>query len=591
MDHLFFGLTLKALGILAYDFADKNNITHPFRNQTAGKGWTKGFLNRHPEISLRAPEPTSIARATGFNSPQVERFFQLLRTLYVKHGFRACDLYNCDETGFQTSAYRPPKVVSLKGKRQVGVVASAERGRTVTAICCCNAIGQFVPPALIFPCKKMNDPRLLDATPPGTKGMCSPTGWVNIDLFRDWLEFFVQQVKPTEQRPVLLLVDNHESHRAVAVLEYALAHHMVMMSVPPHTTHKLQPLDRTVYGPLSTYFEQAVDAFQKQNAGQRIQMTDIGRIFGNAYMRACTIQNATSGFAKCGIHPYDMNIFAPSLVTDRAGEPVPAPPEGNQPQQALEAVAAEPQTPEAAEPQPPQAAEPQPIEATEAGPPEAVGPQPPEAAERQPPEAVGPQPPLEAEHQTPQKTEPQLPLDALEQTHCTAAGHAVVTPSDIQPIPKAGHLRVQSRKRRTLRAEILTSSPVKKLARDRAAAATRKGPSTTTRGSRGRGGRARGGRGQGTVSRGRRGCSGRARGGTGQGRMPSKDLATEEGPPTHLTTEPAPSTSAAFACLVCGDQYSDPPIEDWIQCYQCHDWAHDACTSYEGGAYVCDNCM
>ena len=44
----------------------------------AGDGWVRGFLNRHPELTLRKPEPTSIARATGFNKPQVQRFFDLL---------------------------------------------------------------------------------------------------------------------------------------------------------------------------------------------------------------------------------------------------------------------------------------------------------------------------------------------------------------------------------------------------------------------------------------------------------------------------------------------------------------------------------
>ena len=67
-----------------------------------------------------------------------------------------------------TSANRPPKVISQRGKKQVGVVSSGERGRTVTALCCCNAEGRFIPPAMVFPRMRMNDPRLLEGAPIGT---------------------------------------------------------------------------------------------------------------------------------------------------------------------------------------------------------------------------------------------------------------------------------------------------------------------------------------------------------------------------------------------------------------------------------------
>ena len=251
----------------------------------------------------------------------MDRFFSLLRSLYIKHDLRAQDIYNCDETGIQTSGTRPPKVLSVKGKRQVGVVSSAERGKTVTALCCCSATGVFVPPALIFPRKRMIG-GLLDGAPPGSIGLCSDSGWINTELFVQWLDFFIKHVKPSVDRPVLLILDNHESHRALSVIEKASENHVVLLSVPPHTTHKLQPLDRSVYGPFSNYFEKEIDKFQKEHPGRRIQMTDMGSLFGKAYSKACSVENAIMGFKKCGIAPFDANVFsdedfAPASVTDR----------------------------------------------------------------------------------------------------------------------------------------------------------------------------------------------------------------------------------------------------------------------------------
>ncbi|XP_046662658.1 histone acetyltransferase HAC12-like [Homalodisca vitripennis] len=37
-------------------------------------------------------------------------------------------------------------------------------------------------------------------------------------------------------------------------------------------------------------------------------------------------------------------------------------------------------------------------------------------------------------------------------------------------------------------------------------------------------------------------------------------------------------------------KYSDPPVEEWIQCSKCSEWWHENCTSYEGGEFVCDYC-
>ena len=69
------------------------------KKRKAGSGWIHVFLTRHPELSLRKPEPTSIARATGFNRPQVNRFFQLLEDVLHQYHFDSSGIFTCDETG------------------------------------------------------------------------------------------------------------------------------------------------------------------------------------------------------------------------------------------------------------------------------------------------------------------------------------------------------------------------------------------------------------------------------------------------------------------------------------------------------------
>ena len=97
-------------------------------------------------------------------------------------------IYNMDETGIHTTTNRPPKVISVRGKKQVGVISSAERGQLTTVICCCIAAGSYVEPFLIFARKRMQE-RLMDDSPPGSQGSCTDNGWVNGPTFLAWLKF------------------------------------------------------------------------------------------------------------------------------------------------------------------------------------------------------------------------------------------------------------------------------------------------------------------------------------------------------------------------------------------------------------------
>ncbi|XP_072395378.1 uncharacterized protein [Diabrotica undecimpunctata] len=150
-----FGLTMNELRELAFDLSERNNIVHPFKNSKAGLDWVKGFLNRHPNLSLRKPEATSSARAMGFNKVAVKQFFDLLSNILDTHQLTGDRIYNCDETGLTVNPKGHSKVISKKGRRQVEILTSAERGQIVTAEICFSASGTYVPSMLIFPRKRM----------------------------------------------------------------------------------------------------------------------------------------------------------------------------------------------------------------------------------------------------------------------------------------------------------------------------------------------------------------------------------------------------------------------------------------------------
>jgi len=91
--------------------------------------------------------------------------------------------------------HKNDKVISIKGKKQVGKLTSAERGRNITLMFAMNVTGHFVPPLFIFPRKKMDKyNRLMIVAPPQSIAIPHESGWMNGDIFLHWLQHFKQHV-------------------------------------------------------------------------------------------------------------------------------------------------------------------------------------------------------------------------------------------------------------------------------------------------------------------------------------------------------------------------------------------------------------
>ncbi|XP_046684553.1 uncharacterized protein LOC124370309 [Homalodisca vitripennis] len=306
---MFYGITITDLRRLAFTVAEELKISHNFNKETqmAGEDWVAGFRKRNPQISLRKPSATSLSRVIGFNKPEVDLFFKNLENLIDKHKFPASRVFNMDETGI-SSVQKPGHILAPKGQKQVGGVTSWERGRNVTVVCAFSASGQYVPPMFIFPWKRMT-PLLERGGPPGSIYGCPHNGWSNEDLFLDWLQHFKSVCKPTEDEPVLLVLDNHGSHISVDSYTFCRKNHIHILSIPPHTSHKIQPLDVSFYAPLKSAFKKKCDKFMRANVYQKITPYDIAHIFNQAYMNVATIEKAISGFESTGIHPVNRDKF------------------------------------------------------------------------------------------------------------------------------------------------------------------------------------------------------------------------------------------------------------------------------------------
>ena len=135
LEECFFGLTIREIRKLAFDIAEKQDLPHSFNKDKKiagkkGKKWFYAFMRRNPQLSLRKPEGTSLARARGFNRENVAHFYDILEKNVNEFQFTAEAIFNVDESGFTMVQKAQQKIVGCKG--QVRSITSGERGVNTT---------------------------------------------------------------------------------------------------------------------------------------------------------------------------------------------------------------------------------------------------------------------------------------------------------------------------------------------------------------------------------------------------------------------------------------------------------------------------
>jgi hypothetical protein len=135
-------------------------------------------------------------------------------------------------------------------------------------------MGVYIPPAMIFPRKGMYN-ELFSGAPTRTLRQISETGYMNFEL----LNHLAAQVKPSSDDPVLLVVVNHASHCSLAAILFCRDHHFTLLTLPPHASHKLQPLDKGFLRPLKTAYASEVQKWLVNHPGQGVILFHMSGLF------------------------------------------------------------------------------------------------------------------------------------------------------------------------------------------------------------------------------------------------------------------------------------------------------------------------
>ena len=304
-----YGKTRKEIKAIAENVAKEKGI---IRSKKVTDGWFKRFMNRHPKLSLRKGDATANVRMDCLNLDTMKQYFSLLKDALQEHGVMdsPAQIYNVDETGMPLD-HRPPKIVTRKGQKKVRYRTSGNKSQ-ITVIGCISAVGQAIPPFVIFDAKNLNV-EWTNGEVPGTTYGLSEKGWVDTELFRGWLvDHFLKHAVAT--RPLFLLLDGHSSHYQPELIHFAKDHDIVLFCLPPHTTHESQPLDTTVFGPLKQHWRSVCHEYMQSNPGKLVTKYQFSPLLNKAWMLTMTPSNICSGFKKCGIYPFNPNAIKCDLV-------------------------------------------------------------------------------------------------------------------------------------------------------------------------------------------------------------------------------------------------------------------------------------
>ena len=270
-------------------------------------GWWERFRKRHPNITLREAASLSYARAMASDRECLSNYYDLLEDSLKINGVfddPSC-IFNCDETGMPLCP-PSPKVIDMVGSKNPSYLTGGTKAQ-ITVLACACAAGYAIPPFVIFDWKTLI-PQLTKGEVPGTSYGLSSNGWIDRQLFTDWFFHHFLEYVPSV-RPLVLLLDGHTSHYSPEVIKMGAAEEIVVIALPPNTTHLLQALDKGIFGPLKSQWKKVVQSHIAKH-GKAVTRYEFSSLFADVWYSVMIPKNIHSGFKVCGVFPFNRDTVA-----------------------------------------------------------------------------------------------------------------------------------------------------------------------------------------------------------------------------------------------------------------------------------------
>lgn len=175
----------------------------------------------------------------------------------------------------------------------------------VTAIEYISADGRSLIPLIVWPASTHRSNWTTYPTP-GWHYACSESGYTDSQISFDWLvRVFDPQTKArAHQKPRNLVCDGFGTYESLQILEYYFENNIILCRIPSHTSHKLQPCDIGVFGPLKTAYREQVERLYRGGVNT-VGKEHFTSLYSPARTKALTPKNIKSGWMKAGLYPFN----------------------------------------------------------------------------------------------------------------------------------------------------------------------------------------------------------------------------------------------------------------------------------------------
>ena len=213
--------------------------------------------------------------------------------------------FTTDETGFSIGSVQRGKVI-INAQIRSQFQANPGWQEWVTAIECICTDGTVIDPLLIFKGAKVGD-WIQHANVPNTwSHSCSNKGWTSDIHGLQWLR---QCFEPATREKAncgyrILILDGHGSHVTGGFIAHCMDYKIVLLCLPPHTSHLLQPLDVGLFGPLKKVLSAKLDPLIRTQVA-RIQKPEWVNAYAQARVATFTSGNVWGGWRGAGLFPFN----------------------------------------------------------------------------------------------------------------------------------------------------------------------------------------------------------------------------------------------------------------------------------------------
>ena len=115
----------------------------------------------------------------------------------------------------------------------------------------------------------------------------------------------------------LLIVDGHASHISTEFIKFCNERKIILLCLPLHTTHMLQPLDVSVFGPLSREYKKQLEVVTRFNVCS-VDKVDFLKIIQKARKEAINTKNVLTAWRATGLVPYNPSSVLQKLTNKQS---------------------------------------------------------------------------------------------------------------------------------------------------------------------------------------------------------------------------------------------------------------------------------